>query len=294
MEGLPDAAAPEPPRCQNCFAIAPSRYCSLCGQKQAAPDLGLRGLLRELLQELLNADGRLRRTTGSLLFRPGEFALDYIEGRRARHLPPVRTYLITTLLLFVVLGAYGRPLTFSAADRGDLAAATEIDIDTGNPQLDLLLNARVQRQLGHFIDDPRALGQAVLDVAPQLGLFMLPLLALALYALFPRAGYRFGHHLITALTLQSGVFVLLILGSAFLGLAALARVAGAQEIAVAIAWPTTLLPTLALLQVVLTLRRIHGRGWLSTLLRTSVLISVYALLALAAFGLALVVAFLTF
>jgi hypothetical protein len=282
------------PRCTNCFAIAHALYCPLCGQKQAPPDLSVRGLLRELVQELLNADGRLRRTTRSLLLRPGEFVVDYLEGRRARHLPPVRTWLITTVLLFLVLGSYGGPMRFGAVDRSELPAIADIGIETGNPQLDLLLNARVQRQLAHFIDEPRALGQAVLDVAPQLGLVMMPLLTLALYGLFPRPGFRFGHHLVVAMALQGGAFVTLIAGSAFLGLSGLARLAGADALADGIAWPTSLLPAAMALQVVLALRRVYRRGWLATLLRASLLLLVYALLTLMAFSAALVIAFLTF
>ena len=294
-DGAPAAdATAAVPRCANCFAVARSLYCPLCGQKQVPPDLGVRGLLRELAQELLNADGRLRRTTRSLLLHPGEFAVDYLEGRRARHLPPVRTWLITTLLLFLVLGSYGGPMGFGTVERSELPAIADIGIETGNPQLDLLLNARVQRQLAHFIDEPRALGQAVLDVAPQLGLVMLPLLTLVLYGLFPRPGFRFGHHLVIAMTLQGGAFVALIAGSAFLGLAGLARLAGANTLAEVVAWPTSLLPTAMALQAVLALRRVYRRGWLATLLRASVLLLVYALLTVVAFSAALVIAFLTF
>lgn len=281
-------------RCPNCFAVVHALYCPLCGQKQVAPDLSVRGLLRELLQELLNADGRLRRTTRSLLLRPGEFATDYFEGRRARHLPPLRTYLITTVLLFFVVGSYGGPFDFDGTGKTEVSPLSNLNIDTGHPEFDRALNARLKTQVAHYAQDPGALGKALLDLAPQLGLFVLPMLALALYAIFHTRDMRYGHHLIAALTLQSGAFVALIVGAIVIGLAGTVRLAGATVVADVIEWPTHLLPWWMLLSVALGLRRIYGRSWAGTLGRLVVLTVVYTLVTLVTFIAAVIIAFLSF
>ncbi|NNF41272.1 MAG: DUF3667 domain-containing protein, partial [Woeseiaceae bacterium] len=52
--------------------------------------------------DLLELDSRLWRTLIPLLRRPGRLTRDYLEGRRARYMPPFRTYLVLSLIFFVV------------------------------------------------------------------------------------------------------------------------------------------------------------------------------------------------
>jgi hypothetical protein len=47
-------------------------------------------------------DSRLWRTVFPLLIRPGQLTKDYLEGRRARYMPPFRTYLVLSVIFFVV------------------------------------------------------------------------------------------------------------------------------------------------------------------------------------------------
>jgi hypothetical protein len=59
-------------------------------------------LLREAFGDLLELDSRLWRTLLPLLIRPGQLTRDYLEGRRARYMPPFRTYLVLSVIFFVV------------------------------------------------------------------------------------------------------------------------------------------------------------------------------------------------
>ena len=285
----------EPAHCANCGTATAQRYCPQCGQRQQPPDPRLLGLLRQFVEELVEVDGRFRRTARSLLTRPGEFAIDYFEDRRARHLPPLRVYLISAVLLFLVLPIFGRPFNFGTGDATRLEDAKtslpDWHIETGHPAFDLVLNARLNTQMAHFIAEPNRLGQALLEIAPQLGLFLLPLLAALLYLFFRRPGYRYGHHLIVALTLQSGVSLLLVGAAAMLGLSGLLALAGLQGAADALAWPVGFTAWLLLAYLALGLHRIYGRRWLSTALRMAALGSFYAVFVLLAFGAALIVAF---
>ncbi len=251
--------------------------------------------MRQLVEELVEVDGRFRRTARSLLTRPGDLAIDYFEGRRARHLPPFRVYLLTTVLLFLVLPIFGRVFDFGGGDAAEIQQARRTlpdwHIETGHPAFDLLLNARLNTQMAHFYAEPNRLSQALLEVAPQLGLFLLPLLAALFHVFFRRAGYRYGHHLIVALTLQSGVSLLIVCAAAMLGLSGLLALAGMHAAAGVLAWPVSYLPWLLLAYLAFGLNRIYGRRWFSTALRMVALGSIYALFVLLAFGVAFVVAF---
>jgi hypothetical protein len=50
----------------------------------------------------LELDSRLWRTVIPLLVRPGQLTRDYLEGRRARYMPPFRMYLVLSVVFFVV------------------------------------------------------------------------------------------------------------------------------------------------------------------------------------------------
>ena len=55
----------------------------------------------EAFESLMHADGRLWRTLPALFFSPGKLGRDYLEGRIARHVPPLRLFLVSLLLLIL-------------------------------------------------------------------------------------------------------------------------------------------------------------------------------------------------
>lgn len=56
-------------------------------------------------EDLTHADSRLWRTLAALLFRPGYLTREFLAGRRARYLPPVRLYLVLSVTFFLFLAA---------------------------------------------------------------------------------------------------------------------------------------------------------------------------------------------
>ena len=96
--------APEPGAlCANCGAELAGPYCHVCGQDADNHHRSIGHLLWEGLEGLVHLDGRLAQTLPLLLFRPGKLARDQLEGRRARHVPPFRLFLISLLVFMFVL-----------------------------------------------------------------------------------------------------------------------------------------------------------------------------------------------
>ena len=89
-------------RCLNCGEKAASDYCGHCGQRQADRRRTVGSLLGEAFSEVFALDGRHLRTMRGLL-SPGSLTVDYLAGRRARYVTPVRTYLAMSLLLFLTV-----------------------------------------------------------------------------------------------------------------------------------------------------------------------------------------------
>src|SRR5690606_3333800 len=100
VEGTPTRTARP---CPNCGEPLGGPFCGQCGQADTALDVPFRRVVSELLAELLNADSRVWRTGRTLLFRPGLLTAEYNAGRRARYLPPLRVYMLSSLLFFFVV-----------------------------------------------------------------------------------------------------------------------------------------------------------------------------------------------
>lgn len=94
----PDSAA----HCLNCGSSMRGQYCGSCGQRSRNRLISLWELVSDAFGDLLEIDSRLWRTLIPLLRRPGLLTSDYLQGRRARYMPPFRMYLVLSLLFFIV------------------------------------------------------------------------------------------------------------------------------------------------------------------------------------------------
>jgi hypothetical protein len=112
---LPAPAAPRPtppaelpapapgPRCANCGTPADDAYCPHCGQEQHDLHRSLRALFGEALDGLAGWDGKIPATLWLLVSRPGALTVEFLGGRRARYLRPLRLYLTLSLVYFLAL-----------------------------------------------------------------------------------------------------------------------------------------------------------------------------------------------
>ncbi|MBD3647699.1 MAG: DUF3667 domain-containing protein, partial [Pseudomonadales bacterium] len=89
--------------CPNCGARIEGPWCYQCGQNQKGINRFFLSLLNEAFDDVFSLNSRTVRTFGNLLFRPGFLTTEYYAGRRARYLPPVRLYLITSVVFFFYL-----------------------------------------------------------------------------------------------------------------------------------------------------------------------------------------------
>ena len=89
-------------QCLNCGTELKGPFCYYCGQ----PDRNLMrffpALVRDLLEDFLDLDSRFMRTLKPLLFKPGKLTRDYMTGRRSRYTPPMRLYLFSSILFFIL------------------------------------------------------------------------------------------------------------------------------------------------------------------------------------------------
>ena len=94
--------AGEMPECLNCGAHLRGQYCGNCGQRARSRLISLWELISDAFGDLFELDSRLWQTLVPLMIRPGRLTHDYLQGRRARYMPPFRMYLVLSLLFFLV------------------------------------------------------------------------------------------------------------------------------------------------------------------------------------------------
>lgn len=88
--------------CANCDAALTGEYCAACGQRRFRPqDRRMAHLLGEAFDALTDFDGRIWRSLRAALLQPGRIARDWIDGRRARWVSPIRLALLANLLYFI-------------------------------------------------------------------------------------------------------------------------------------------------------------------------------------------------
>ena len=87
-------------RCLNCGAELRGAFCGLRPAfVPANPTVS--ELAGDAWQELSGYDGRIAATFRDLL-HPGRLTIDYLQGRRARYLSPVRLYLTVSVIYFLI------------------------------------------------------------------------------------------------------------------------------------------------------------------------------------------------
>ena len=87
--------------CDNCGTALQGKYCHVCGQNRHSPVQSFLHAFEEIFESFWHLDGRVFRTLRDLL-RPGHTALEYLAGHRQRYLPPLRIFVIMSLLAFFV------------------------------------------------------------------------------------------------------------------------------------------------------------------------------------------------
>jgi hypothetical protein len=138
---------PEYSDCLNCGARLSGQYCGQCGQRASSRLISLWELTRDAFGDLFELDSRLWRTLVPLLVKPGKLTKDYLEGRRARYMPPFRMYLVLSVVFFVIaffdprddLSLLFEPEPVPPPEEQAAATEEQVDagqVDAGNEQVD--------------------------------------------------------------------------------------------------------------------------------------------------------------
>jgi ribosomal protein L40E len=89
--------------CLNCNAELQGRYCHHCGQENLEPKETVWHLVTHFFNDITHFDGKFFETVRLLLRKPGFLSLQYMAGKRATYLNPIRMYVFTSAIFFIIL-----------------------------------------------------------------------------------------------------------------------------------------------------------------------------------------------
>jgi hypothetical protein len=239
----PGVAAAAPDRCANCGTLLAGKYCGACGQRAEHSVHSLSFFLTEAFEDLTHADSRLWRTLWSLIARPGYLTTEFLDGRRARYLPPVRLYLVLSVVFFlvtsmapsagvlvVVTNDNGRPLSAKSETLDQALGALAKKNETPEEQAERLcklgkadtlqvpFEGALKRFLGPqrleslcrrvVLDNGRSLSEGLVHNVPRAMFLFLPLIALVMKLLYSRPRRYYVEHLLFLLHNHSFVFLI--------------------------------------------------------------------------------------
>lgn len=81
------------------------RYCHVCGQENLEPKETVWHLVQHFFNDITHFDGKFFATVKYLLRKPGFLSAEYVAGRRASYLNPIRMYVFTSAIFFITLYA---------------------------------------------------------------------------------------------------------------------------------------------------------------------------------------------
>lgn len=307
--------------CKNCQTELQGEYCHRCGQQDKQYMRSIFAVVGDLFGEIGHWDSRFYRTLRGLFFSPGFLSLEFVRGRHASYVPPLRLYFFISLISFMVFTSFIhfeiKPPT--AAERQQVLETQQqvqealpddvkpyVDVEDGKisgPRVSLddtdipFLNEAEQKQLEqklkYLMQNPAQFTQKLVSMTPQMMLLMLPF-----WALFLKLIYLFGHryyleHLTVALHTHAFMLLTLMLitliDAAAEPLLVLPYFSGLAEVR---DWLTNILLLWLVAYLLLTQKRFYQQSWPLTSLKFVVSAVVYVGLLTASFVIMVIIGIL--
>jgi hypothetical protein len=122
-------------QCLNCGTALEGPFCYYCGQPDKNFMRFFPVLMREFLEDFLELDSRFTRTIKPLLFLPGKLTRDYLDGRRFRYTPPLRLYIFSSMLFFILAAMLaGSAITIDSSDLSDTGIGAALSVESADPE----------------------------------------------------------------------------------------------------------------------------------------------------------------
>ena len=315
-------------RCKNCDSELLGEFCHICGQQDRHYIRSIFAVVGDLMGEISHWDSRFYRTMIALFMRPGFLTQEFVKGRHASYVPPLRLYFFVSLFSFLILTSLIDFTQINTTDEltDEQKVATEqaltqaqqeldeqqitapvpvptIPIDTSDNLGDLTISmpfatpeqeAMIEEKVKYLLENPKLLVQRLVSLAPQMMLLMLPFWALFLKLMYPFSGRFYLEHLSAALhthaflLLSLSILTVLSRGSDYV-----TSVTGWLIVSDVVDWIENILLVWMISYMLFTQKIVYGQTWGWTLTKFALCGIGYTLLLTTAFILMVFIGILT-
>ncbi len=118
--------------CLNCNIAVKGRFCHRCGQENIEPKETVLHLITHFFQDITHFDGKFFSSLKYLLTKPGFLSKEYMIGRRASYINPIRMYVFTSAIFFLIFfSVFKVPAdSFVTLDMNGKSYAQIVDMDS--------------------------------------------------------------------------------------------------------------------------------------------------------------------
>lgn len=297
----PNSNDAAPHRCKNCDSELLGEFCHVCGQQDRQYIRSIFAVVGDLMGEISHWDSRFYRTLTSLFMRPAFLTQEFVRGRHASYVPPLRLYFFISLISFLVLTTlidFDNVATLQTETTPEQQAELEKKLNETDqklaeqgikvpprPDVSEITNPferlrvslpfatpeqeqQIEQRIRELAEEPKVLIKRLVSLAPQMMLIMLPFWALFLKLIYVFSGRYYLEHLSAALHTHAFLLLsLMILTVLAKGSTWAADATGYVVIEETIDWAENILLVWMVSYMLFTQKLFYAQGWLMTLFK---------------------------
>lgn len=131
--------------CLNCGAMVQGRYCHVCGQENVVAKETFWHMVKHFFYDITHFDSNFFATIHHLILRPGFLSKEYMSGRRASYLHPIKMYVFTSAIFFLLFFSFFQP-----SNAVSLASGRVLSIDERHDYI-TKWGKRLQKDTGNHV-----------------------------------------------------------------------------------------------------------------------------------------------
>jgi len=204
-------------------------YCPQCGQINHDVNISLKHLIAEVIENIFHFDTKSVQTLKVICFKPGFITSEFIKGKRAQYVAPVKFYIFISFVFFLIISLPQAPQGTSPNVDMKIDTITFLNISSANlrgltqqSQLDSVmqahaiplttLNKYIVRQLSRLgREGQEGFNHMLLKGVSYMMFVLMPLFALFVFMINRKKAKYYIGTLVFSLHYHSFVFLLLTL-----------------------------------------------------------------------------------
>lgn len=217
--------------CLNCGTIVAGKFCQQCGQENIEVKESFIQIVYHFIEDITHFDGKLIKTLQYLITKPGFLTKEYVTGKRASYIHPIRMYLFISAIFFLFIFSgeqkivdvdtkqtNSSKIVFGDSTYGTIAAYDSAQSKLPKQKKDKWLTSKLIKQQilinNKYGNDQNKILDAVLENFKhnfsKILYLSLPIFAFFLWVLYKsNKSYYFADHMIFSIHLYCAYFIII-------------------------------------------------------------------------------------